>query len=170
MMIAVQGLKPSASDDNAFMTGGLPVVWLTRQQSNITTAAQASHFKKLGIDMPGCKEGDGTFGGNARLTVRLEPQKRLMKYSDFLRRNMPAAVEPSRKSLTPDAWANWYIFLGTIPPHRIDTTLPASLALECLDHHIATHPDADARERFKAFRKQVAARPPDAPVIFGENP
>jgi hypothetical protein len=115
MLIAEQGLLPDASDDNGFMTDNMPVVWLTRQQTNITTAAQAAHYKKLGVDMPGTKEGDETFGGAARLNVRLEPQKRLMKYSDFLRKNVPAAVAATRAHLTPTAWENWYVFLGIIP-------------------------------------------------------
>jgi hypothetical protein len=167
MLIAEQGLLPNASDDNGFMTDNMPVVWLTRQQTNITTAAQAAHYKKLGVDMPGTKEGDETFGGAARLNVRLEPQKRLMKYSDFLRKNVPAAVAATRAHLTLTAWENWYVFLGIIPACRIDATLPATLALECLDHHIATHPDPDACERFKAFRAEAATVPPDAPVSFG---
>jgi hypothetical protein len=51
--------------------------------------------------------------------------------------------------------------LGDIPPHKIDMRLPAAVMLECLDHHIATHPDGGFRDQLKTLRKHVAASPPD---------
>jgi predicted DNA-binding transcriptional regulator AlpA len=51
-------------------------------------------------------------------------------------------------------------------PHQVDTDMPAALALECLEHHIVTHPNADARERFQAMRDQIVMLAPDHPVAF----
>jgi hypothetical protein len=55
MLIAEQGLLPNASDDNGFMTDNMPVVWLTRQQSNITTAAQQRIIKNSALTCPAPK-------------------------------------------------------------------------------------------------------------------
>jgi hypothetical protein len=38
LRIANEGLKPNVRDENAYVTGGVPVVWLTRQFDNIVTA------------------------------------------------------------------------------------------------------------------------------------
>src|SRR5437762_6940466 len=145
------------------MTGGVPVVWLTRQQSNLLTAADVAHLQKHGcLDR---KEGDPMFGGKARLTVHLNSRKRLMRYGDFLRQEGRALnVDPA--GLPPTAPTQWYIYFGGIPPRRIDTGLPAAVALECLDHHIATHPDPDARERYKAQPAQIAQLPDNARIDF----
>ncbi len=155
MLISRQGLQPGASEDTLLMTDGAPVVWLTRQESNIATASEVADMAKVGMDY---KEGAMMFGGAARLTVRLEPQKRLQRYCDL----------PSVKvaALTPAVLNDWYVYFGTIPPSKIDTTMPAPIILECLDHHIATHPDEKSRENFKAMRAQVAALPPGRTACF----
>ena len=48
LLIAASGLKPNASEDNAYMTGGIPVVWLTRQESNVVTAAYVAAYARPG--------------------------------------------------------------------------------------------------------------------------
>ena len=89
--------------------------------------------------------------------------KKLIRYSEFLRKN-GANIAAIQKVVSPSALLNWWVYLGQIPPHKIDTTLPAALALECFDHHIATHPDIEARVRYKALRAQVVSLAPDDPV------
>jgi hypothetical protein len=158
LKIAAEGLKPEARPDNAFMTGGVPVVWLTRQQSNIVTTADVAYMQKH--DCLDRQEGDLLFGGTARLTVELQPQKRLMRYRDFLK----TTSSDFGTILTPTALAQWYVYLGVIPPRRIDTSMPVAVALECFDHHIATHPDPQARERYRATRAQIAQVPDGARV------
>jgi hypothetical protein len=53
--IASEGLKPNVRDENAHMTGGVPVVWLTRQFDNIVTAADLEHvtggWRDSGLEM-----------------------------------------------------------------------------------------------------------------------
>ena len=58
------------------------------------------------------------------------------------------------------------LYLGVIPPRKIDITMTVALIVECLDHHIQTHPDADARERFAEQRAQIATLPPDRLASF----
>ena len=156
LRIAKEGLKPVARPDNAFMTGGVPVVWLTRQPSNIVTAADVAHMQTH--DCVDRNEGDLIFGGNARLTVELQPQKRLVRYRDFLKANGGDMVALGT-ILTPTALTQWYVYLGVIRARRIDTSMPVEVALECFDHHIATHPDPEARERYRAARAQIAQLP-----------
>ena len=137
------------------------MVWLTRQQSNIVTAADVAHMEKLGcLDR---KEGDLNFGGNARLTVNLQPQKRLMRYRDFLQVT-GGDLDALGMILTPTAMAQWYVYLDVIPPRRIDTSLPVVIALECFDLHIATHPDPEARQRYSVIRDQISQLPDGARV------
>jgi hypothetical protein len=161
LKIVAEGLKPEARPDNACMTGGVPVVWLTRQQSNIVTAADVAHMQKH--DCLDRKDGDLLFGGTARLTVELQPQKRLVRYRDFLKMT-GSDMAALGTILTPTALTQWYVYLGVIPPRRIDTSMPVAVARECFEHHIATHPDPQARERYKAVRAQIAQVPDGARV------
>ena len=46
LRIAAEGLLPHCKEDDALMTGGVPVVWLTRETSNIATAAHIEHYVK----------------------------------------------------------------------------------------------------------------------------
>jgi hypothetical protein len=138
---------------------------LTRQESNLATAADVAFLREShGADY---QEGDMMFGGKARLTVTLDrASKRLVRYVDFLRKHrllVPTLFPPS-------ALQDWWVYLGHIPAHKIDTRLPLSLALECLDHHIATHPDLDARARFQVQRDSLATEDPDALCEFSTPP
>lgn len=161
LRIAAEGLKPDARPENAFMTGGVPVVWLTRQPSNIVTAADVTHMQKH--DCLDRNEGDLLFGGTARVTVELQPQKRLVRYRDFLKAS-GCDMAALGTFLTPTALTQWYVYLGDISPRKIDTSMPVAVARECFDHHIATHPDPEARERYKVMRAQIAELPDYARV------
>ena len=78
-LISLRGLEPYASDNNVFMTMGEPVVWLTRQETNVMTAEHAGH-----PDFDDMKIGEPMFGGPVRLTVNIERHnKRLQRYPDF---------------------------------------------------------------------------------------
>jgi hypothetical protein len=113
--IAASGITPHASDENAFMTGGVPVVWLTRQASNVVTAEYlALMVKSYGEEMAKRKVGESMFGGTARLTVNLaRHDKRLVRYLDFLREPGMAAI---REGLLPEALRSWWVYFGTIHP------------------------------------------------------
>ncbi len=121
----------------------------------------------------------------ARLTVHLERHdKRLMRYGAFLRKHKYFVfVEDGRghasKADAPEdregrvdtasfpSWAldKWWVYLGTIPPRKIDTIIPAAKMLEGLDQMIAKLSGSDkfkaARAEYKAKRRQVASLPPD---------
>lgn len=103
--------------------------------------------------------GQRAYGGDARLRVRLEQNnKRLKRYLGTRDPYMVSRLIPSAR--------DWYIYYGTIPPQRIDTSITAAMMLECLDHQIATHPSPDARQRFKAERARVAILPRDVLLDF----
>lgn len=151
LLISVEGLKPAAQNDNVHMTQGKPVVWLTTQSNNRLTAEDVAFLKmsQVYVDV-----GQYAYGGGARLAVQLElNNKRLKRYFDLLSPQARSAMLPSARE--------WFVYFGTIPSARIDTRLSAALMLECLDHHIETHPDLQARERFKVEREKVADFPPD---------
>lgn len=161
--VALDGLEPHASPNNGFMTGDVPVVWLTREESNLATADDVSHVLRVaGVQM---KEGDLLYGGNVRLAVQVERHdKRLIRYSDFCIKSGAAKFQ---KSITPKSWAAWWLYLGLIPPRKIDLRISRDAAIECLDHHIETHPDFEARAKFKTQRQQVMALTKDETVQFG---
>jgi hypothetical protein len=166
MLIAGDGLRPRAKEKNAHMSNGIPVVWLTLQESIVATAADIAQLMARCGDDYGFKEGDLLFGGAARLTVCLERHdRRLMRYPDFLR-SQGADMGFFRKRLLPDCLNKWWVYRGVIPARKIDTSLPPAVMLECLDHQIATHPNAEARDRFKMMRAQIAPLPPDYSVLF----
>lgn len=161
LLISGQGLKPQASDDGAILTAGMPVVWLTRQSSNELTQDEVTYLTSVGVP---AKVGELSFGGTARIRVRLNSNDRkLVRYSDVYRKLMKMGL---LFQLPPVAIEDWFVYLGAIPPARIDTALPAHQMLECLDHHIATHPHAEARETFKAIRLNVAVLPEGGTARF----
>jgi hypothetical protein len=47
LRIAAEGLVPSVSEDDEHMTRGLPVVWLTRQESNVADVHHIAHMVKV---------------------------------------------------------------------------------------------------------------------------
>lgn len=181
LLIAVQGLKPFASEHHGFMTGGVPVVWLTQESYIIRTATD------------NIRETDGSpvmSNAAARLTVHLERHdKRLMRYGDFLRKHKyfvcvddgrghafkpdaPADPEGVIESASFPSWAldQWWVYLGEIPPRKIDSAIPAAKMLEGLDEIIARLSGSDkfeaACEEYKAKRKQVTSLPPGELVRF----
>lgn len=161
LLISGQGLKPQASDDGAILTAGMPVVWLTRQSSNELTQDDVTYLTSAGIP---AEVGGLAFGGTARISVRLNSNdKKLKRYSDVYRKLRKIGLP---LPLPPTVIEDWFVYLGVIPAARIDTALPAQQMLECLDHHIATHPHADARETFKAVRLNVAALPEGGTARF----
>jgi hypothetical protein len=165
LRIAAYGLTPHAS----FMTAGIPVVWLTRQESNRMEAQHFGHMNRVfggaDRDIGDCMFGSDISGATARLTVHIERHdKRLMRYADILRR-LGTHMKAIREVLIPDALTCWWVYQGIIPPHKIEPAT-VSVVAECLDWHIKTHPNIEARAQFKAQRERLATCPPDAPCAF----
>jgi hypothetical protein len=163
LRIAAEGLVPSVSEDDEHMTRGLPVVWLTRQESNVADVHHIAHMVKV----RGCadrKPGDLMFGGAARLTVNLSRHdKRLVRYADFLRNAGMLDFFSSR--LFQEALTSWWLYFGIIPPEKVEPITAATM-VHCLDWHISTHPDAEARGHFKVQRERLAAVGPDTIAHF----
>jgi hypothetical protein len=153
-LIAQSGLRAGADNDPE-MTCGLPVVWLTRQESNVCTQADIDHMQWVcgHVDR---KVGDRMYGGPARLTVRIERHnRRLVNYGQFLRD--VGMYQHFAPLLTPAALTQWYVYLGDIAPHKIDTSLPRALALECIDQLLVAMPES--RGQLMRTRETIATAP-----------
>jgi hypothetical protein len=162
--IAVGGIRPALNEKNEHMTGGVPVVWLTTEESNVCTAADIEHVNALCKGGADREVGDLIYGGSLRLTVRLNTTRRLVRYAVFLDRSCtPEWLRIMRRQLSKKALATWWLYLGTIPPRKIDP-ISASDYIECLNHHVETHPDLSVRETYAAQRERLMTVPPDAPI------
>ena len=71
--------------EQALQTMGQPVVWLTKEESNIATAADVAHFKKAYGDDFEQKIGEPMYGGPVCCTVEVERNRHLMRWVEFLR-------------------------------------------------------------------------------------
>jgi hypothetical protein len=160
--IAYQGLLPHCKGLNAPMTGGEPVVWLTKEASNLATAASIAEVANLfGGEPLKRKVGEPIYGGTARFTVHLDrADRKLVRYADFLHETGSAAI---LKLLSRAARTSWWIYRGTIPPHKIEPIDVATM-LACLDWHIETHPDMEVRAQFAAQREKIKDLPADTRI------
>jgi hypothetical protein len=180
LRIAAEGLTPNVDPEDALMTIGRPVVWLTTNGSNEATEADVA---QLSVYTPGEQRavGDLMFGGPHRITVNLSRcSKRLVRWSTWMRKHSGVIVDENGMALlatdsilshmTPDALSNWYIYFGTIPPDKIELNLTRELALAGLEYQIeqTNHPS------FVELRSQIAAAEPGAMInlnlVDGECP
>ena len=91
--IAAEGLTPNVKPENALMSIGQPVVWLTTNESNKMTEADVAN---LWVNAPGVRRavGDFNFGGSHRITVNLSrTNKRLEHWSTWMRKRCRDAGE-----------------------------------------------------------------------------
>lgn len=154
LLIAAGGLQPRCQEQNAYMTGGLSVVWLTSEESNRVTSED--------VERMGPSDDQFYGGGSARLTVRLnQTDKHLMRYSDFLAANNPYL----RDCFKSEVWKSWWIYTGTIPFRKIEPA-NAALVLECYSVHAVTHPNEKTREEYRANCEQLKKLPPDTVVTL----
>jgi hypothetical protein len=171
--IAAEGLTPNVKPENALMSIGRPVVWLTTNESNEVTEADVAH---LSVYAPGERwaVGDFNFGGSYRITVNLSrTSKRLAHWSTWMRKHSRVIVDENGAAsandagellstdwilsrMTPDALSNWYIHFGTIPPGKIELNLTRELALAGLEYQIEQTNNAE----FVELRTQIAAAEP----------
>jgi hypothetical protein len=170
--IAAEGLTPNVKPENALMSFGQPVVWLTTNESNEMTEADVAH---LSIYAPNERRavGDFNFGGSHRLTVNLSrTSKRLAHWSTWMRKHSRVIVAKKGAASANDAvellstdWilsrmppdaSNWYIHFGPIPPHKLELNLTRELALAGLEYQIEQTNYAG----FVELRTQIAATEP----------
>jgi hypothetical protein len=164
--IAVDGIEPSTGKDgcNEHMSAGVPVVWLTTEESNVVTAADIEHMNAVCKGGADREVGDINYGGTLRLTVRLKrSDQRLIRYNEFLERSYPPqGLQFMRRAVS--RWIeSWLLYSGTINFNKIDP-ISAADYIDCLNHHIETHPDLSAREMYAAQREQLRTMPPDTPI------
>lgn len=161
--ISATGLEPRATEAHGFMTGGVPVVWLTQRDSNLITADDWARIvatrgfpdddRKVGDPMFGCNE-----SGSVRLTVHIERHnKKLYRCRDTV--DAPAlAFRPYM--------LEWWVYTGMIKPKKIELDgIPLSegilgkRALPGIDWHIATHPNFAFRKQLVELRAKAVANP-----------
>jgi hypothetical protein len=125
------GIRPSQPDIQSMEQ---PVVWLTaaettelseadiewllvQQKKGTFTAEQVDEYKERGM----------FWHFDCRITVRLEQSKRLLHYASWLEcQTDPIIAQHARILLetnSPSALVNFYVYFGTIQPHRIDSIL-----------------------------------------------
>ena len=171
--IAAEGLTPNVKPENALMTLGQPVVWLTTNESNEVTEADVAH---LSVYAPRERRavGDVNFGGSHRITVNLSrANKRLAHWSTWMRKHSRVIVDENGAAsanaagellstdwclscMAPGWLSNWYIYFGTIPPGKIELNMTRELALAGLEYQIEQTNDAG----FVELRTQIAATEP----------
>lgn len=174
-----EGLKPSTHDYGAFGAGqtmGVPVVWLTKQESNICTPEWAARLGKY----PGnenIKVGDPAFGGSVQCIVNVERSRHLIRWIEFMRTTKIVAECEGHPRITareilacydmpPGFCEGWWISLKCIPANRVIVPMTPAQAMEACEWQIEKHPDAEARERFKRQRDDFAALDPNALLVF----
>ena len=173
--IAAEGLTPNVKPENALMSLGQPVVWLTTNESNEMTEADVAH---LSVHAPGERRavGDFNFGGSHRITVNLSrTSKQLAHWSTWMRMHSRVIVDENGAAraadagerlstdwilnrMTPGWLSSWYIYFGTIPPDKIKLNLTRELALGGLEYQIERTNNPD----FVELRTQIEAAEPGA--------
>jgi hypothetical protein len=171
------GLKPRCKEENQWQTMGLPVVWLTKEKSNLATEAEAQRYAAVRDDL--AKVGESRYGGPLRCQVEIARSKHVMRYGEFLRTTELVTLNPEgdryrtgrdvlrtveAEPSGAHALASWWISTREIPASKIWVPLTCAQAIAACEWHIKTHPTADARERFKQQRDTFAAEPAD--MIF----
>jgi hypothetical protein len=180
------GLKPHCKEDNQRLTMGLPVVWLTKEESNLATEADAKHYAAMGPklgrdDLIGIGEPMYVYGGPVRCQVEIERSKHVMRYAEFLRttklvefnhegdryltgRDVLRLVEAGPRGAP--ALTSWWICTRAIPASKIWVPLTRTQAIEACEWHINAHPEADGREQFKQQSDTFVAQPDDMILVL----
>jgi hypothetical protein len=138
------GLEPSATAPHAFMSGGVPVVWLTTDpQGNKIRRADIQHFRKLGlVELLQEIEGGGRklmFGidkadrdGSARIALQLPKQAQrdgvLVPYLRFVRAEMGVRTWRHFCSRLTDHAADWWLSFAAIPVDLFEDVRPVGEA------------------------------------------
>jgi hypothetical protein len=158
-------------------------VWLTREESNLATPKHVAHFQKLGFSLE-TKVGDCLYGGPVRCAVFLERHnKKLVRWAEFLRTTDIVSDGQYKTGLDvlrayevqcyPEALAQWWIYLGTIPQHKIYIELTRSQGIEACNgemERLQKRPEtAGAFEAFKKQRDVFAAADPNAIFLLHDG-
>ena len=141
LLVSWNGLKPGA---NAAWQTGRPCVWLTRQESNVATAADVERCAGFGVEW---EIGAPVFGGPERVTVHLERHDRkLVPYRDV------ATAEA--RLMGPYARSSWWVYFGDIPPSKI-APITIAQAVASIDIQISVADDVEQRAHFVKIRSRL---------------
>jgi hypothetical protein len=171
--------KPSAPTEREWQTMGVPVVWLTKGD-NRAMAADVEWCKVNAENPADAKIGFPMFGGPIRCVVEIERSRYVIRYEEFMRTLDRAAIDPATGELNytgadvlrglaengPPSYKGmilqWWICTRDIPASKIAILLTRAQAIEGCEHHMTTHKDPEARERWTQQRETFAEAPEDA--------
>jgi hypothetical protein len=172
------GLKPGLGlkgGQNAYQTLGMPVVWLTKEQTNIATADDVALMK--------CGEvGGPRYGGEVRCEVHIERSKHLQRYLDFLKTTDRKAIDPATGEISFDgttvltsfprhsSFRSWWIYDREIPRSKIMVPLTREQAIAGCQWHVETSPDAEGvKERWQSQLDEFARAPTGTVFLFNDG-
>jgi hypothetical protein len=163
LSIAMRGLTPNVPD-LSLTTMGQAVVWLTRQQTMKPTAADIAYLKAS--DHPEDLElfsESMLLNKDTRLTVNLSNVgKRLCHYQTWMQKTKITAAHDSGTVLTGadvlklhqlPSIADWFIYFGTVPPHKIELETTAENMLPGVEHNLASAVEEGNAERIASLTK-----------------
>jgi len=180
ILIAFAGLTPhihkAGTDDEAWtrmQTMGVPVVWLTKEESNIATVEYVEHWLKRGVKSD-INIGEPSYGGPVGCTTEVKRTRPLMGGSEFLRTTKIEGINPDDPNVRvtgrdvlhayetssgcwPAAFNQWWVSTRAIPASRVWVPLTRAQGIEGCERHMTTHIDPEARERFAQQRNRFAA-------------
>jgi len=177
--IAVNGLTPNKYEPPTdLLTMGLPVVWLTTQESLTPTAADLEHMRRHDKDAERFKEAT-LLERDTRITVNLSTlSRRLVHWVTWLsttNRVLVDAENPDDTTRhitgrdvlqmfppTPTAKKHYWIYFGTIKPARIDLRPTPETMLPGIESNIASaleEGDADRVAQLSELRDQIRGFP-----------
>jgi hypothetical protein len=176
--VAAMILYHYTNPENALL---IPVVWLTKEESNLATEANAKAYAEIG-----CNDlvavGKPQYGGPVRCVVKVERSKHVMRYVEFLQTTNVVLTNTDTGDLTGRdvlrkykelsdvaALSSWWICTRAIPASRVCVPLTRAQAIEACQWHVETHPDAGGRDRFKQQRDSFAAAPDDTNFMLHDR-
>jgi hypothetical protein len=163
LSIAMRGLTPNVPGE-PLMTRGEPVVWLTRRPSLAPTAADIAFMQEQNWSAAEREKFSQAvyIGTDTMLTVELSTAgRRLWKWRKWLQH---VGAKVSALIMIPTTMTDWYIYFGTVAPHKIDLVPTAENMLPAFEHNLACavkEGNAERIAKLRAERDQLKALPPD---------
>jgi hypothetical protein len=159
-------------------TMGVPVVWLTREQSNCATAEHVAYLAEHGIAH---KLGEPMYGGPVRCIVEIERSKHVMRYGEFLQTTKIVGINPQTGERVtgrdlargyaklPGALTHWWISTRDIPVSKICVPLTRAQGIEACEWQVTHEDDPEARASWQRQRDAFAEQPDNARFLFNNG-
>ncbi len=165
-----EGLRPRTVKYGALgemQSLGQPVVWLTKEESNLLTPEHAAHFDRIGVEHDAI--GEPLYGGPVRCVVNVERSRHVMRWTEFMRTTKIGRDVLGAYDFPPGSTLGWWVSLKPIPPNRIFIPLTREQAIEACEWQVEKHQTAGGREQFKQDRDTFAASEPDTLFVFHDR-